>query len=128
MVGCGVRTTPAPRFLAGDDVAGRIPIAASRFPFAVSMVPVPPEHDHPEITSANARLGLWLFSVYCLAYGVFMYLVAFRVDILAMVTPLGPNVAIVYGFALIGGAFFTAVLYMLLCRTMPSSSDQEGTP
>jgi uncharacterized membrane protein (DUF485 family) len=72
--------------------------------------------DHPELTAANASSGLWLFALYCLAYGVFMYLAAFSPQTLAMVTPLGPNLAIVYGFGLILGAMVVALLYMLLCQ------------
>jgi uncharacterized membrane protein (DUF485 family) len=75
-----------------------------------------PHDDHPELTAANASSGLWLFALYCLAYGVFMYLAAFRPNTLAMVTPLGPNLAIVYGFGLILGALVIALLYMLLCQ------------
>lgn len=75
-----------------------------------------PHDDHPELSAANANTGLWLFALYCLAYGVFMYLAAFSPSTLAMVTPLGPNLAIVYGFGLILGALVVALLYMLLCQ------------
>lgn len=64
---------------------------------------------------SNARLGLVLFVVYLVAYGGFMGLCAFSLPTLKP-TLGGVNWAVVYGLALIVGAFLLAVLYMLLCR------------
>jgi uncharacterized membrane protein (DUF485 family) len=64
----------------------------------------------------NARLGLVLFFVYLAVYATFVYLSAFHPQLMAEPALAGVNVAIVYGFALIFGAFVLAVLYMAMCR------------
>jgi uncharacterized membrane protein (DUF485 family) len=80
---------------------------------------LPEEPRNPVIESHNARLGLWLLSVYVIAYGVFMYLCAFGQETLAQ--PMGPlNVALVYGFGLIAGALILAILYLCLSKTNPA--------
>jgi uncharacterized membrane protein (DUF485 family) len=67
----------------------------------------------------NARVGLILFVFYCLFYGAFVYLSAFSRDTMARASLGGVNVATIYGFALIIGAFVLALLYMVLCRREP---------
>ena len=67
-------------------------------------------------TSYNARLGLWLFALYLALYAAFVYLSAFRNDLMARPVLGGVNLAVVYGFGLIFAAFVLAVLYMVLCR------------
>ena len=68
-------------------------------------------------TSYNARLGLWLFALYLALYAAFVYLSAFRNDLMARPVLGGVNLAIVYGFGLIFAAFVLAVVYMLLCKS-----------
>jgi uncharacterized membrane protein (DUF485 family) len=58
-----------------------------------------------------------LFLLYCLAYAGFIALALLRFDLLgAVVGSLGINIAVLYGFGLIGGAFGVAVLYLFLRR------------
>jgi uncharacterized membrane protein (DUF485 family) len=64
----------------------------------------------------NARLGLVLFFLYLAVYATFVYLSAFHPQLMAEPALAGVNVAIVYGFGLIVGAFVLAILYMALCR------------
>jgi uncharacterized membrane protein (DUF485 family) len=64
----------------------------------------------------NARVGIVLFVIYCLFYGGFVYLSAFSRETMAVSALGGVNLATIYGFALIIGAFVLALLYMLLCR------------
>lgn len=64
----------------------------------------------------NARVGLILFGVYCVFYGGFIYLSAFDREYTKTPSLGGVNVATLYGFALIIGAFILALLYMVLCR------------
>jgi uncharacterized membrane protein (DUF485 family) len=66
--------------------------------------------------SHNARLGLVLFFIYLIFYAAFVYLSAFRGDLMAQPALAGVNLAVVYGFALIFGAFVLAMVYMFLCR------------
>ena len=46
----------------------------------------------------NRRFGLVLFFVYLTAYGAFVYLSAFRADLMASHAVAGVNIAVVYGF------------------------------
>lgn len=76
----------------------------------------PHEDEHLELASLNARSGLILFAIYSAIYAVFVGLSAFSPETMGMSTPLGPNVAILYGFGLIVGAFLLALVYMVLCQ------------
>lgn len=73
----------------------------------------------------NARLGVVLFLVYVLFYGLFVAMSAFRLDIMAKPFLAGVNLAVVYGFALIIGAFLMALLYMALCKSEQTSEETE---
>ena len=77
----------------------------------------PPAHDddHPELSARNARSGLVLFAIYFAIYAVFVGLAAFSPETMGQATPLGPNVAILYGFGLILGAIVLSLVYMVLC-------------
>lgn len=62
-------------------------------------------------------VALTLFILYCCAYAGFIVLASFRLDLMKRtVEALGVNVAVLYGFGLIVGAFGIALLYMLLRR------------
>ena len=79
--------------------------------------------DHPHVVSRNARYGLVLFSVYVVLYGGFVLLAVFRTPVMGTVMPGGANLAIAYGFALIGAALGLALLYVFLCgRSVPRAS------
>lgn len=69
------------------------------------------------IRSYNARLGLWLFAIYLAAYGSFVGLAAMSPDVMGRSAWGGVNIAVLYGFGLILGAFVISIVYMLLCRT-----------
>jgi uncharacterized membrane protein (DUF485 family) len=127
-----------PRRLAGEEGtevnvasfgAACVSVILCAMPQADSPPPVGGTHehdDHPELARRNARAGLWLFAVYLAAYGLFMGLAAFSPKTMAMATPLGPNLAIVYGFGLIFGAVVLALLYMLICKLNADRFQQQG--
>jgi uncharacterized membrane protein (DUF485 family) len=71
--------------------------------------------EHPELSARNARSGLILFAIYFAIYAVFVGLAAFSPETMGQATPLGPNVAIVYGFGLILGAIVLSLVYMVVC-------------
>jgi len=76
--------------------------------------------DHPHIVSRNARYGLVLFAVYVVLYGGFVFLAVFQTPLMGTVMPGGANLAIAYGFALIGAALVLALVYVVLCgKTSP---------
>jgi len=64
----------------------------------------------------NARLGRWLFFFYLALYVGYMYLVAFRADVMRQLPWGGVNVAVLYGFGLIAAALVVALVYGWLCR------------
>lgn len=64
----------------------------------------------------NRRLGLLLFALYFVVYTGFVALTAIRYESTGSAVFLGLNLAVVYGFALIIGAFALSILYMCLAR------------
>ena len=73
----------------------------------------------------NTRTGLVLFGIYVLLYGGFVFLNAFAPETME-VTPLaGVNLAILFGFGLIGAAIVLSVVYGLVCRTTPVPTATE---
>lgn len=84
--------------------------------------------DHPELTSLNARAGLWLFFVYLAFYAGFMGLATFAPRTMAMPVLAGVNLAITYGVALIIGALVIAGIYMAICGRNFRQVSQEGRP
>ena len=78
--------------------------------------PAHPEEVEDEVQVARrARLGLWLFAIYCVAYGAFMLVNAFAPKVMETAFG-GVNLAIWSGFGLIGGALLLALVYAWLCR------------
>lgn len=79
--------------------------------------PLHPHHDdHPHTIARNARNGLKLFAVYVILYLGFMFLSAFRSDLMSSRPWGGVNLAILYGMSLIVAALLLAAVYMVLCR------------
>ena len=79
--------------------------------------------------SRNAKLGMGLYFVYFLLYGGFVLLNAFNPTIMERTPIAGINLAVLYGFGLIIGAFILALLYGFLCRTGaadPNSGSKGG--
>ena len=62
------------------------------------------------------RIGLAIFAGYCLLYGGFIGIAAFKPSWLAAPAFAGINVAIVYGFVLIIAAFVAALIYLFAGR------------
>ena len=77
--------------------------------------PGPQHQDHPEIITRNARYGMVLFIIYLAIYAGFVALSVFKPTLMAEPVLGGVNLAVVYGFALIGLAFLLALVYMFLC-------------
>ncbi len=73
----------------------------------------------------NARLGLFLFVVYLLLYGGFVFLNAFAAEAMEATPIAGLNVAVLYGVGLILAALVAALLYGWLARSDPSPPSPE---
>ena len=85
-----------------------------------------PHADLSPAAKYNARLGIVLFIVYLLIYAGFVALSAFAPSVMAKPVIGGVNLAVVYGFALIGLAFVMAMVYAIACRRDPSDEGSEG--
>ena len=75
----------------------------------------PQEVENEVEVARRSRIALRLFVVYCAFYGGFVLLNAFTPKVMET-TFGGVNLAIWYGFGLIGGALVMALLYAWLCR------------
>jgi uncharacterized membrane protein (DUF485 family) len=64
----------------------------------------------------NSRYGLVLFFIYVILYGLFVYLSAFRADVMTDRPFGGVNLAVIYGLGLIAAAIVLALVYMVICR------------
>jgi uncharacterized membrane protein (DUF485 family) len=73
-------------------------------------------HDHSQATVKQSRYGLILFFVYVILYGLFVYLSAFRPDVMASRPFGGVNLAVLYGLGLIIAAIVLALIYMVICK------------
>ena len=82
------------------------------------------DDEHPELVERNARTGLWLFAIYCVIYGGFVGLSAFCPDIIGAKPFGGINLAVIYGFALIGLALALALVYLAFCRRPHAKSGE----
>jgi uncharacterized membrane protein (DUF485 family) len=67
--------------------------------------------------TANARLGLFLFAIYCLVYFSFVLVNAFAPRWMSDTTWAGLNLAVLWGMGLIVLAFGLSLIYGLLCRS-----------
>lgn len=74
----------------------------------------------------NARTGLILFFPYLLFYAGFVAMNTFASQRMGEPAFMGLNLAIVYGFALIVGAFLLAIVYLWLCRSGAVAAGGEG--
>lgn len=74
------------------------------------------EDDAPHIAARNARIGMILFAVYGPIYAAFVLISAFAPGWMAQKPLAGINLAIWYGFGLLGGALLLALVYSWLCR------------
>src|SRR5688572_28078281 len=84
------------------------------------------DDEHLDLSALNARAGLWMFAIYLATYVVFVGMAAFTPEWMGQPTPLGPNVAILYGFGLILGAVLLALVYMFVCKRNADRFEHEG--
>ena len=71
----------------------------------------------PTIQIRNNRLGLRLFLLYGLFYLAFVLVTAFAPQLGEWQVVGGLNLAVLWGFALIGLAFVLALIYGMACKT-----------
>ncbi len=71
-----------------------------------------------------SRIGLALFLLYTLLYGGFVLLNVFWPKSMEATPIAGVNLAILYGFGLIGAAFVMALIYGVASRPAPPSREQ----
>jgi uncharacterized membrane protein (DUF485 family) len=78
--------------------------------------PVNKEVEDEAAVAHNTRIGVILFLVYVAFYGGFMALSAFSPSTMGKPLLGGANIAVIYGFSLIGVALLLALVYMKSCR------------
>lgn len=76
----------------------------------------PDEGDTPVLAARRARYGIILFSIYLVLYVGFMLLNVLSPGVMESLPFAGLNLAILYGFVLIGAALLLALVYAWLCR------------
>lgn len=84
------------------------------------------ERVDPRVEAKNSRIGLVLFIFYATIYAAFVVVAAFRPDLMKMTPLWGVNLAILWGFGLILGAFILSILYGWLCRSTSPASSGKG--
>ena len=82
----------------------------------------PTEEEDPTLAAGNARRGLALFTFYLAFYAGFVLLNAFGRPVMEIMIA-GVNLAVWYGFALIGGALVLALVYAWLCRRAANAKE-----
>ncbi len=75
----------------------------------------------PETIARHAGIGMVLFTLYLAFYAGFVLISAFQPEWMAVRPGEGVNLAIWYGFGLIGLALVLAVIYSWLCRARDGS-------
>ncbi len=80
----------------------------------------------PHPSDANARFGLKLFLVYTVFYAGFVLVSAFAAQWSEWELWGGLNLAVLWGFALIGMAFVLALIYGLGCQAELSDQPADG--
>jgi len=77
----------------------------------------PQEQETASVVAHNTRIGLWLFAGYVTCYGGYMALSAFWPELMKREVLAGVNLAVTYGFGLIGMALVLALIYLKRCIT-----------
>jgi uncharacterized membrane protein (DUF485 family) len=91
--------------------------------------PAPESQERDNASSAKARLGLWLFGVYCVVYAGFVLINALAAEKMALPGLFGTNLAITYGMGLIILAIVLGLVYNWQCTRLEdrmNQSDGEG--
>lgn len=82
----------------------------------------------PSPTANNSRLGIRLFLIYAAFYLGFVLVNAFAAEWVDRTPVAGLNIAVLWGFALIGLAFVLAVFYGLACQSDAAESNATESP
>lgn len=75
----------------------------------------------------NARIGLFLFCVYLVLYGGFVFLNAFSAESMEATPISGVNLAILYGFGLIISAIILSAIYGFICTAEGDEVSSSAT-
>ncbi|MCA9125910.1 MAG: DUF485 domain-containing protein [Planctomycetales bacterium] len=75
----------------------------------------------------NARLGIKLFLIYAAYYLAYVLVNAFAASWVEWKPMAGLNLAVLWGFSLIGLAFVMAVVYGLMCSTDENAAEPTQT-
>jgi uncharacterized membrane protein (DUF485 family) len=76
--------------------------------------------------SYKRRLGVWLFLGYGIVYAGFVALNLIKPALMARIVTAGLDLAVVYGFGLIGFAILLALVYNGLCTRKETQLEERG--
>lgn len=74
------------------------------------------EEDHA--SAQKSKLGLWLFALYSLVYGGFVFINTIYPKVMETVVVAGLNLAVIYGFGLIVFAIILGLIYNHICTKL----------
>lgn len=74
------------------------------------------QHGPDPASDYKARLGVWMFLVYCLVYAGFVAVNLLSPESMEQPVLMGMNLAVVYGMGLIVIALILALFYNFLCQ------------
>ena len=84
-------------------------------------------HVEEQTSQRSIRYGQYLFVIYLVLYGGFVFANAFAPSVMGRTPLAGVNLAVLWGLGLIAAAFLLALLYDWICRALASSpKDQDG--
>ena len=76
--------------------------------------------------SYKRRLGVWLFLGYGIVYAGFVAINLIKPALMAGIMAAGLDLAVVYGFGLIGFAILLALIYNGLCTRKETQIEERG--
>ena len=73
----------------------------------------------------KARLGVWLFILYCIIYAIFVAIGVYDTDMMGSIVLGKQNLAVVYGFGLIVFAILLGLIYHWICSRFENKMNKE---
>jgi uncharacterized membrane protein (DUF485 family) len=90
------------------------------------MLHTPASDNHPdEAAEKKSRLGVILFFVYTIIYAGFVFIGLTNPEIMGIELIGGQNIAIIYGFGLIGLAIVMGFIYNYFCTKLEDKMNQN---
>jgi len=76
----------------------------------------------------KTRLGIWMFVLYTIVYGVFVAIGVANYEAMKIIVVFDLNLAVTYGFGLIVLAIILGLIYNWRCTTIENEMNKEEKP